>query len=76
MRLDQCAKNVFISSLETIYKSEKTNNLIKIFNQKLEYYRLMPNYFGESLIRYKYLEVLKVIRKELLLRDIHVDIFH
>ena len=50
--------------------------VIKIFNQKLEYYRLMPSYFGESFVRYKYLEILKVIRQELLLRGIHVDIFY
>ena len=68
-------KDVFTSSIETIYCNQPTEKLEKIFNEKKETYNTQTKFYQDTTVRYKELEILRVLRKELSKRDIAVSIF-
>lgn len=75
MKVKKHSNRGFQASLETIYKTKKTSALIRIFNKKLNFYKIQAKFFCDTLVRYKYLEMLKIIRSELIKRGVEVDIF-
>jgi len=68
-------KDVFTSSIETIYCNQPTEKLEKIFNEKKETYNSQTAFYQDTTVRYKELEILRILRKELSKRDVRVEIF-
>jgi len=65
---------VFESTLTEIYSKTETTKLESIFEQKKEEFYASKTYDYNQLVRYKEMEILRVIRKELAKRGIEVDI--
>jgi hypothetical protein len=64
----------FEASLTTIYSRTETNKLESIFEQKKEEFYASRTYDYNEVVRYKEMEILRVIRKELGKRNIEVEI--
>jgi len=68
-------KDIFTSSIETIYCKQPTEKLEAIFAEKKLTYNNQTKFYQDTTVRYKELEILRVLRKELSKRDIAVSIF-
>lgn len=69
-------KDVFTSSIEIIYCNQPTEKLERIFEEKKETYHTQTAFYQDTTVRYKELEILRVLRKELSKREVFVEIFN
>lgn len=69
-------KSTFQKSLEAIYSKQSTEKLVSIFEEKKETYHAQKDFYGDDLVRFKELEMLRILRNELKLRGEAVEIFN